>query len=276
MGGVVGFAGGEGEELRFGDALDDSEVLGGRRGGVGSVIGDGDLLTGGEGAVVVTGCAGESEGGEGGDGESGVVRARLDEGRGKGVDLLEVQRCSVGAGDGIASIVSLSDEVALVLTLYDQDTSGRFDRRVGKVLRCPQVCRNTYAFEHASSGQERRHISHAAEVVSASGNSVLAKSRGQKLDVRSFIPTDAVDLVSNRSVVASLFEVGAGELGQRLVVEVGFKVLESESVLEDLSVVEASVGAGTSTASTASTSGASARRLSSRSGAGNGATSSSS
>ena len=132
--------------------------------------GEGDVLL----LAEETGALG-SERGESLDGQSGVAaRARLDEGRSKGVDLVEVEGDVVGRGEG-AHALGVADE-GVVARLDGQDGAGGGQVLWVGDLGCgAEVGGDTDALEDGSGGDKVLGRGDA-EGVRAGGGGVVAGS----------------------------------------------------------------------------------------------------
>jgi hypothetical protein len=179
--------------------------------------------------------AGGSEHGERLDGQGGVVLgAGGDEGGREGVDLVVVERGVEGLGEG-RLLDGAADEGA-VARLNGQDRGG--GGQVGlrhDVGGGAEVGGNTNALEDRGGGKEALHARHA-EVVGAlldGDGAGGGQGRGQEGDVGRLVAADGLDAVVDGRVVAGGGEVGLGEVGETLLVEVVLEVLEGQGVVED-------------------------------------------
>jgi hypothetical protein len=198
------------------------------------LVAGGAELDGGAALDLLVG-AGGSEHGERLDGQRGVILgARGDEGRSQGVDLVVVERGVEGLGER-RLLDGAADEGA-VACLDRQDRAGgrqvclRHDVGGGAEVRG-----DTNALEDRGGGQEALHACHA-EVVGAlldGDGAGGGQGGGEERDVGRLIAADGLDAVVDGRVVAGGGEVGLGEVGETLLVEVVLEVLEGQGVVED-------------------------------------------
>jgi hypothetical protein len=168
--------------------------------------------------------------------ESGVgSRARLDEGRCQGVDLVEVEGDVEGLGEGRG--VEGATEEGIVAGLDGEDAAGSGNvGRVGDEGGGAEVGAHTDTLNDGGGGQEGVR-GEVAKVVCASLDRCDTSSLeggGQECDVGVLIHGDLLEvLVEVGSIVTRVGEVLGGVLLEDRTVEVGLEVLKSQCVVED-------------------------------------------
>jgi hypothetical protein len=168
--------------------------------------------------------------------ESGVgSRARLDEGRCQGVDLVEVEGDVEGLGEGRG--VEGATEEGIVAGLDGEDAAGSGNvGRVGDEGGGAEVGAHTDTLNDGGGGQEGVR-GEVAKVVCALGDGCDTSSlegSGQEVDVSLLIAANLLEvLVEVGAVETSVGKVLSGELGEGLAVEVCLEVLKSQCVVQN-------------------------------------------
>lgn len=179
---------------------------------------------------------GHAESGEGLDGEHRVgSRARLDEGSGKRVDLVEVEGNVERLGEG--RLIDVAADEGVVAGFDGQNAAGCGEvSLVGDESGGAEVGAHTDTLDDGCGGQEGCR-SEVAKVVCALFDGCDASSLqggGQEVDVGLLIAGNHLEvLVEVGLVEACSSKVLCGEVGKCLAVEGGLEVLKGQGVVQD-------------------------------------------
>ena len=106
------------------------------------------------------------------------------------------------------------------------------------VCSCPQVRTDTHALEDRRCLDKALHVGYA-EIVRALSDwrgAGLGKGGGQETDVGRLVRGDFLEIAVKSRIETSSCKLGLAEVGKTLAVEGVFEMLQSQSVVEDVSI----------------------------------------